>query len=57
MRQIGEGTVQLLLRILANGEQAEPPESVTLPHALVVRASTAPPPRSSASSDARRPLD
>jgi LacI family repressor for deo operon, udp, cdd, tsx, nupC, and nupG len=41
MRQIGEGTVQLLLRIL-QGEGA--PESVTLPHVLVVRSSTAPPP-------------
>jgi len=43
MRQIGEGTVRLLLRILADGGTAEAPESVTLPHKLVVRASTAPP--------------
>jgi LacI family repressor for deo operon, udp, cdd, tsx, nupC, and nupG len=41
MRQIGEGTVTLLLQIL-QGEGA--PESVTLPHVLVVRSSTAPPP-------------
>jgi LacI family repressor for deo operon, udp, cdd, tsx, nupC, and nupG len=41
MRQIGEGTVRLLLRIL-QGESA--PEPVTLPHVLVVRSSTAPPP-------------
>jgi LacI family repressor for deo operon, udp, cdd, tsx, nupC, and nupG len=41
MRQIGEGTVRLLLEILRGAEQ--PPESVTLPHTLVVRASTAPP--------------
>jgi len=47
MRQIGEGSVRLLLRILANGQGAEPPASITLPHKLVVRASTAPPPRSS----------
>ena len=48
MRQIGEGSVRLLLKILANGQAAEPPASITLPHKLVVRASTAPPPRSSA---------
>ena len=42
MRQIGEGTVRLLLEILqGNGS----PESVTLPHTLVVRSSTAPPGR------------
>ncbi|HEU4692832.1 MAG TPA: LacI family DNA-binding transcriptional regulator [Vicinamibacterales bacterium] len=41
MRQIGEGTVKLLLQIL-QGEGA--PESVTLPHVVVVRSSTAPPP-------------
>jgi LacI family repressor for deo operon, udp, cdd, tsx, nupC, and nupG len=46
MRQIGEGTVRLLLGILAGGGDAETPESVTLPHKLVVRASTAPPRRS-----------
>ena len=40
MRQLGEGTVRLLLEIL-RGNPA--PESVTLPHTLVVRASTAPP--------------
>jgi LacI family transcriptional regulator, repressor for deo operon, udp, cdd, tsx, nupC, and nupG len=40
MRQIGEGTVRLLLDIL-QGKGA--PRSVTLPHLLVVRASTAPP--------------
>jgi LacI family repressor for deo operon, udp, cdd, tsx, nupC, and nupG len=43
MRQIGEGTVRLLLGILAGGGDAETPESVTLPHKLVVRESTAPP--------------
>jgi LacI family transcriptional regulator, repressor for deo operon, udp, cdd, tsx, nupC, and nupG len=43
MRQIGEGTVRLLLRILAGGGDAETPESVTLPHKLIVRESTAPP--------------
>jgi LacI family transcriptional regulator, repressor for deo operon, udp, cdd, tsx, nupC, and nupG len=45
MRQIGEGTVRLLLGILAGGGDAETPESVTLPHKLVVRASTASPPK------------
>jgi len=45
MRQIGEGTVRLLLSILADGHDAETPESVTLPHKLVVRASTAFPPK------------
>jgi LacI family repressor for deo operon, udp, cdd, tsx, nupC, and nupG len=40
MRAIGEGTVRLLLEIL-NGNVATP-ESVTLPHTLVVRSSTAP---------------
>jgi LacI family repressor for deo operon, udp, cdd, tsx, nupC, and nupG len=39
MRQIGEGTVRLLLEIL-HGDTV--PASVTLPHTLVVRASTAP---------------
>jgi LacI family transcriptional regulator, repressor for deo operon, udp, cdd, tsx, nupC, and nupG len=43
MRAIGEGTVRLLLEIL-NGNIAGP-ESVTLPHMLVVRSSTAPPRR------------
>ena len=42
MRQIGEGTVRLLLSILSGGRTAEAPESVTLPHKLVVRESTAP---------------
>jgi LacI family repressor for deo operon, udp, cdd, tsx, nupC, and nupG len=42
MRQIGEGTVRLVLEILRNDR---PPESVTLPHTLVVRQSTAPPRR------------
>lgn len=39
MRQIGEGTVRLLVEILRGGT----PQSVTLPHTLVVRSSTAPP--------------
>lgn len=42
MRQIGEGTVRLLLEIL-RGDTV--PASVTLPHRLVVRSSTAPPGR------------
>jgi LacI family repressor for deo operon, udp, cdd, tsx, nupC, and nupG len=41
MRAIGEGTVRLLLEVI-NGDIATP-ESVTLPHTLVVRSSTAPP--------------
>jgi LacI family repressor for deo operon, udp, cdd, tsx, nupC, and nupG len=41
MRDIGHGTVRLLLQILAGRESR--PQSVTLPHALIVRASTAPP--------------
>jgi LacI family repressor for deo operon, udp, cdd, tsx, nupC, and nupG len=45
MRQIGEGTVQLLLGILAGGDEMDTPASVTLQHRLVVRASTAPPRR------------
>jgi LacI family repressor for deo operon, udp, cdd, tsx, nupC, and nupG len=40
MRAIGEGTVRLLLEILADGDAV--PESVTLAHTLVVRGSTAP---------------
>ena len=44
-RQIGEGTVRLLLRILSDGEEHDPPESMTLPHKLVIRGSTAPPQR------------
>ncbi len=38
MREIGEGTVRLLLDIL-NGKTAAP-TSVTLPHSLIVRGST-----------------
>jgi LacI family repressor for deo operon, udp, cdd, tsx, nupC, and nupG len=41
MRAIGEGTVRLLLEILSG--RATPPDSVTLPHTLIVRSSTAPP--------------
>jgi LacI family repressor for deo operon, udp, cdd, tsx, nupC, and nupG len=41
MRAIGEGTVRLLLEILRG--RPDPPESVTLPHTLIVRSSTAPP--------------
>jgi LacI family repressor for deo operon, udp, cdd, tsx, nupC, and nupG len=41
MRAIGEGTVRLLVEILS-GDVAMP-ESVTLPHTLTVRSSTAPP--------------
>jgi LacI family transcriptional regulator, repressor for deo operon, udp, cdd, tsx, nupC, and nupG len=41
MREIGEGTVRLLLQILEGTRPA--PMSVTLPHTLHVRASTAPP--------------
>src|SRR5437773_6128250 len=41
MRAIGEGTVRLLLHILSGAP--EPPGSVTLPHTLTVRSSTAPP--------------
>ena len=41
MRDIGEGTVRLLLEILEGKEIA--PVSVTLPHTLMVRSSTAPP--------------
>jgi LacI family repressor for deo operon, udp, cdd, tsx, nupC, and nupG len=40
MREIGEGTVRLLLEILDGNEIA--PVSVTLPHTLMVRSSTAP---------------
>ncbi len=42
MREIGEGTVRLLLGILSGKERTRPP-SVTLRHMLVVRDSTAPP--------------
>jgi LacI family repressor for deo operon, udp, cdd, tsx, nupC, and nupG len=41
MRAIGEGTVKLLLAILSSDAKA--PESVTLPHTLTIRSSTAPP--------------
>jgi LacI family transcriptional regulator, repressor for deo operon, udp, cdd, tsx, nupC, and nupG len=41
MREIGEGTVRLLLEII-DGKQIAP-VSVTLPHTLMIRASTAPP--------------
>ena len=41
MRDIGRGTVRLLLDILAG--RTIPPPSVTLPHALIVRASTSSP--------------
>ena len=40
MREIGEGTVRLLMRILADPSVA--PEPVTLPHILNIRSSTAP---------------
>src|SRR5712675_1448761 len=43
MRAIGEGTVRLLLEIL-NGDAETAPESVTLPHTLMIRSSTAPAP-------------
>jgi LacI family repressor for deo operon, udp, cdd, tsx, nupC, and nupG len=42
MRAIGEGTVRLLLEILSGNVATV--ESVTLPHTLTVRSSTAPPP-------------
>jgi LacI family repressor for deo operon, udp, cdd, tsx, nupC, and nupG len=41
MREIGERTVRLLLEILSGA--ATTPISMTLPHTLVVRASTAAP--------------
>jgi len=41
MRAIGEGTVGLLLEILHDDSEA--PRSVTLPHTLTIRSSTAPP--------------
>jgi LacI family repressor for deo operon, udp, cdd, tsx, nupC, and nupG len=43
MREIGEGTVRLLLEILRGNEIS--PVSVTLPHTLMVRGTTAPPAR------------
>src|SRR5262245_49206470 len=42
MRAIGEGTVRLLLQIL-HGDGTAAPESITMPHTLTVRSSTAPP--------------
>lgn len=45
VRQIGEGTVQLLLGILSGRDEMDTPASVTLRHTLVVRASTGPPRR------------
>jgi LacI family repressor for deo operon, udp, cdd, tsx, nupC, and nupG len=42
MREIGEGTVRLLLEILEGNRIA--PVSITLPHTLHIRASTGPPP-------------
>jgi LacI family transcriptional regulator, repressor for deo operon, udp, cdd, tsx, nupC, and nupG len=44
MRAIGEGAVRLLLQIL-QGDGTSAPDSVTLPHMLTVRSSTAPPGR------------
>jgi len=41
MRAIGEGTVRLLLEILRG--PTTPPGSITLPHTLIVRSTTAPP--------------
>ena len=41
MREIGEGTVRLLLKILSSRDGATP-ASITLPHKLVVRGSTGP---------------
>jgi LacI family repressor for deo operon, udp, cdd, tsx, nupC, and nupG len=41
MREIGEGTVRLLLEIVEGNQIA--PVSITLPHTLMVRSSTAPP--------------
>jgi len=40
MREIGEGTVRLLMQILKDPTVA--PEPVTLPHILTIRSSTAP---------------
>jgi LacI family repressor for deo operon, udp, cdd, tsx, nupC, and nupG len=48
MRAIGEGTVRLLLQILKDDGNA--PDSVTLPHTLTIRSSTAPPPAASRTS-------
>jgi LacI family repressor for deo operon, udp, cdd, tsx, nupC, and nupG len=43
MRQIGEQAVRLLFSILATNGNAGTPASITLPHKLIVRGSTAPP--------------
>ena len=43
MRNMGEEAVRIVLSILREGDR--PPQRVTLPHALVIRASTAPPAR------------
>jgi len=43
MRQIGEQAVRLLFSILAAEGHARTPASITLPHKLIVRGSTAPP--------------
>lgn len=45
MREIGAGTVRLLLGIVSGGDRGGTPASVTLPHTLVVRGSTGPPGR------------
>ena len=45
MRRIGEGCVHLLLGILNKEDATEIPASVTLPHQLIIRESTAPAPR------------
>ena len=44
MLQMGQETVRLMLEILRDGNQR--PKSVTLPHTLMIRESTAKPPRS-----------
>jgi LacI family repressor for deo operon, udp, cdd, tsx, nupC, and nupG len=44
-REIGERAVRLLLQILSGNGQAGRHESITLPHTLVIRGTTAPPPR------------
>ena len=51
MRELGEATVQLLLNILSGN--VKDAVSVTLPHALIVRASTAAPRSRAAMSLAR----
>ena len=42
MREIGEGTVRLLIQILKDGRTN--PQSITLPHTLMIRSTTAPAP-------------